>query len=103
LKATVRANKRLPPAERLADPVPRLEVRRSRPGLKPSILADADAEATILGHGSAAFTLTVYGHLIDADLDDLAARLDLSASRPSRGQDGATVHRVMPNAEGTTP
>jgi integrase len=65
--------------------------------------ASAKTVQTILGHGSAAFTLTVYGHLFDADLDDLAARPDLSASRPSRGQDGATVHRVMPNAEGTTP
>jgi len=32
---------------------------------------------SILGHRSAAFTLTVYGHLFDADLDDLAAKLDL--------------------------
>lgn len=31
---------------------------------------------TVLGHASAAFTLTVYGHIFDADLDDLAARLD---------------------------
>jgi hypothetical protein len=30
----------------------------------------------ILGHRSAAFTLTVYGHVFDADLDELAARLD---------------------------
>ena len=29
----------------------------------------------MLGHASAAFTLTVYGHLFDADLDDIADRL----------------------------
>ena len=37
------------------------------------------AVQSILGHRSAAFTLSVYGHLFDADLDDLAARLDSSA------------------------
>lgn len=31
---------------------------------------------TVLGHRSAAFSLTVYGHLFDADLDALADRLD---------------------------
>jgi integrase len=31
---------------------------------------------TILGHRSAAFSLTVYGHLFEADLDALAKRLD---------------------------
>jgi integrase len=36
----------------------------------------------ILGHRSAAFTLTVYGHLFDTDLDDLAARLDSPAAPP---------------------
>jgi hypothetical protein len=30
----------------------------------------------ILGHRSAAFTLTVYGHIFDADLDLVAQRLD---------------------------
>jgi integrase len=34
------------------------------------------AVQVVLGHRSAAFTLTVYGHLFDADLDDLALRLD---------------------------
>jgi integrase len=32
---------------------------------------------SVLGHRSAAFSLTVYGHLFDADLDALAQRLDL--------------------------
>ena len=31
---------------------------------------------TVLGHRSASFSLTVYGHLFDADLDALADRLD---------------------------
>ena len=30
----------------------------------------------IMGHGSAAFTLTVYGHLFEDDLDALAEALD---------------------------
>lgn len=38
--------------------------------------ASAKAVQVVLGHRSAAFTLTVYGHLFDADLDDLAGRLD---------------------------
>ena len=38
--------------------------------------ASPKAIQAILGHRSAAFTLSVYGHLFDADLDDLAARLD---------------------------
>ena len=38
--------------------------------------ASPKAVQMVLGHRSAAFTLTVYGHLFDADLDDLAARLD---------------------------
>jgi hypothetical protein len=41
--------------------------------------ATPKAVQTVLGHRSAAFTLTVYGHLFDADLDDLAARLDAPA------------------------
>jgi integrase len=38
--------------------------------------ASPKAVQAILGHRSAAFTLSVYGHLFDADLDRLAARLD---------------------------
>lgn len=38
--------------------------------------ASAKAVQVVLGHRSAAFTLTVYGHLFDADLDELAGRLD---------------------------
>ncbi len=38
--------------------------------------ASPKAVQQILGHRSAGFTLSVYGHLFDADLDDLAARLD---------------------------
>jgi len=35
---------------------------------------------TVLGHRSAAFSLTVYGHLFDADLDALADRLDFATA-----------------------
>jgi integrase len=38
--------------------------------------ASPKAVQSIMGHRSAAFTLTVYGHLFDEDLDDLARRLD---------------------------
>jgi site-specific recombinase XerD len=38
--------------------------------------ASPKAVQQILGHRSAAFTLSVYGHLFDADLDDLAAKVD---------------------------
>jgi integrase len=41
--------------------------------------ASPKAVRAILGHRSAAFTRSVYGHLFDADLDDLAARLDAPA------------------------
>ena len=48
--------------------------------------ADASDKAlqSILGHSSASFTKTVYGHLFDADLDALADRLD-AVPRTSRG------------------
>lgn len=36
---------------------------------------------TVLGHRSAAFSLTVYGHLFDADLNALADRLDNAAPK----------------------
>jgi integrase len=36
----------------------------------------AKAVQQVLGHASASFTLTVYGHLFDDDLDELAAALD---------------------------
>lgn len=38
--------------------------------------ATPKAVQSVMGHASAAFTLTVYGHLFDADLDQLAERLD---------------------------
>jgi integrase len=47
--------------------------------------ANAKAVQTILGHRSAAFTLTVYGHLFDNDLDALAKRLDAFVTRNERG------------------
>lgn len=43
--------------------------------------ASPKAVQTVLGHRSAAFSLTVYGHLFDADLDALAEALDEVQSR----------------------
>lgn len=45
--------------------------------------ASAKAVQSIMGHRSAAFTLTVYGHLFDEDLDKLAIRLDAATQPPS--------------------
>jgi hypothetical protein len=39
----------------------------------------------ILGHASAAFTLTVYGHVFDADLDAVAEGLERVVSAPPTG------------------
>jgi hypothetical protein len=38
--------------------------------------ATPKAVQSVMGHASAAFSLTMYGHLFDADLDALAERLD---------------------------
>lgn len=38
--------------------------------------ASPKAVQSIMGHRSAAFTLTVYGHMFEEDLDELAMRLD---------------------------
>lgn len=65
--------------------------------------ASLKALQTVLGHGSATFSLTVYGHLFDDDLDALAGRLDelrrapdadTQLPRPIRGPIAATGHRV---------
>jgi integrase len=51
--------------------------------------ASPKAVQSILGHASAAFALTVYGHLFDEDLDALADTLDSS----SRGTNAVqTLH-----------
>jgi integrase len=48
--------------------------------------ASPKAVQTILGYASAAFTLTVYGHMFEADLDEVARRLDeLAAPLPGAG------------------
>jgi len=73
-----------PTLKRLGLPAVGLHVLRHSAAAR-MIQAGASPKAvqTILGHRSAAFTLTVYGHLFDADLDDLAARLE-SPAGPSR-------------------
>jgi integrase len=48
---------------------------------------------TILGHASAGFTMTTYAHIFDADLDNVAVRLDelLDGSRTGRRRDEASA------------
>ena len=46
-----------------------------------------------LGHASIAFSLTVYGHLFDDDLDELAAALEAGASPNTRRTDSQTLCR----------
>jgi integrase len=60
-------------------------LRHSAAALLISAGAREKAVQQMLGHRSAAFTLTVYGHLFDADLDALADRLDAFATRDERG------------------
>ena len=50
--------------------------------------ASAKEVQSILGHRSAAFTLTVYGHLFDDDLDAVANRLEAHVSKLVRDQRG---------------
>lgn len=45
----------------------------------------------MLGHTNVAFTLTVYGHMFDADLDALADRLNEQNSAVSRHVDGTNA------------
>ncbi|MEP6625185.1 MAG: tyrosine-type recombinase/integrase, partial [Acidimicrobiia bacterium] len=59
--------------------------------------ASPKAVQVVLGHGSAAFTLTVYGHVFDADLDGLADRLDAldrNFSRTRRGLNPDPAHTI---------
>jgi integrase len=52
--------------------------------------ASAKAVQSILGHRSAAFTLTVYGHLFDEDLDEVANRLEAHVDGLVRDHGGIT-------------
>ncbi len=60
--------------------------------------ASPKALQSVLGHGSAAFTLTVYGHVFEADMDSLALSLEavLAVTTTGRGRDdnGADVDRA---------
>jgi integrase len=51
----------------------------------------AKAVQSTLGHASASFTLTVYGHLFDSDMDELAAALE-SVPRRTGDVRAATTH-----------
>ncbi len=60
----------------------------------------------VLGHASAAFTLTVYGHVFEADLDHLGERLERVTSRaqtgPGRDRAGSAAPSiaVLPTKKG---
>jgi integrase len=82
-----------PVLRRLGLPVVGVHVLRHSAAAR-MIAAGASPKAvqTVLGHANAGFTLSVYGHMFDADLDDLATRLDeprtarpAELSRPVRG------------------
>jgi integrase len=54
--------------------------------------APPEAVQQILGHRSAAFTLTVYGHIFDAEFDEVADELERKVrSRANRSQ----IHREV--------
>jgi integrase len=80
-----------PALERVGLPTVGLHVLRHSAGAG-MIRAGASPKTvqTVLGHASAAFTLTVYGHIFDADLDDLAERLEILR----RDADGMAVEPI---------
>lgn len=84
-----------PTLERLRLPMVGLHVLRHSAAAR-MIAAGASPKAvqTVLGHGSAAFTLTVYGHLFDADMDALALALDAAATGPTRDGGGTPVASI---------
>ncbi len=60
--------------------------------------ASPKAMQTVLGHASAGFTLSVYGHLLDGDLDGLGERLEAvhgaTNVRPMRDHDATGGDRA---------
>jgi integrase len=60
-------------------------LRHSAAALMISSGASPKEVQSILGHASAAFTLTVYGHLFDADLDAVADRVEAALARAHTG------------------
>jgi integrase len=86
-----RSREWLPALERTGLPTTGLHVlRHSAAAAMIHAGASPKTVQTVLGHASAAFTLTVYGHIFDADLDDLAERLEMLV----RDRDGMTVEPI---------
>jgi integrase len=54
----------------------------------------AKAVQMVLGHGSAAFTLTVHGHLFADDMDALAATLDGDETGRTRAVSKSKVTKI---------
>ena len=50
----------------------------------------------VLGHRIAAFGLTIYGYLFDADLDALAERLDLTGAKSGAAGTSETAVSSQP-------
>ncbi len=67
--------------------------------------ASPKAVQTVLGHANAGFTLSVYGHMFDADLDDLAIRLDepRNASRSDLSPPARGLHSIDHRARRAAP
>ena len=81
-----------PTLKRLKLPMVGLHVlRHSAAARMIAAAASPKAVQSVLGHGSASFTLTVYGHLFDADMDALALALDAASAGPARDRDWTTV------------
>jgi integrase len=74
----------LPTLETLKLPAVGLHVLRHSAAAR-MIQAGASPKAvqSIMGHKSAGFTLTAYGHLFESDLDDLAGRLETGSCGPN--------------------
>jgi integrase len=72
-------------------PIPMHSLRHSAAAALIQAGATPKEVQAVLGHRSAAFTLTVYGHLFDADLDSLADRLGARVSDLTRDIRGIAV------------
>jgi integrase len=84
--STFRSRYWLPALERAG--VPRVGVHVLRHSAAAAMIqsgASPKAVQTVLGHASAAFTLTVYGHIFEADLDAVAEGLERTALASTTG------------------
>jgi integrase len=64
--------------------------------------ASPTAVQKILGHRSAAFTLTVYGHIFEADSDVVAENLERNWTEGDASQGRLTLARLKPRRSAGT-